>query len=259
LENIYFSSTLLWHESVEQVVRQAASDQLPGIEIWAPHVFIQESDPRIIRKTKPTEMQFTMHAPSWDLNITSIDYSVRIASVNSIIQSIELADKLNADSITIHPGYKSLANWTQTFYEELMQEALYWIYQRAGELGKRISLELMEERPKEIAVTPDVMNKLVQPFSDMYTTFDVAHITKPSDAPLFFNQMDRCDKIHISDNTAAQMHVPLGTGLIPEEVLQHFLQQNQKNVVEGMDTTSVSWNQNLSFIRQHLQAKERVI
>ncbi|SNZ14109.1 hypothetical protein SAMN05421503_2230 [Terribacillus aidingensis] len=79
MENIYFSSTLRWHEPAEQVVRQAASDQLPGIEIWAPHVFFHDSDPLVIRKTtEQAGMHFTMHAPSWDLNSTSFDRSVRL-------------------------------------------------------------------------------------------------------------------------------------------------------------------------------------
>ncbi|QXE02857.1 hypothetical protein [Terribacillus sp. DMT04] len=117
--NNCFSSTLCWLEPVEQVVRQDASDQLQGIEIWAQHVFFHDSNPLVIRKTKPGGTQFTMHASSWYLPITSIDCSIRTASVNSMILSIELAVKLNTNFIAIYSGYKSLAKYYSSIHQHL--------------------------------------------------------------------------------------------------------------------------------------------
>jgi hypothetical protein len=181
LENIYFSSTLLWHKPVEQVVCKAVCDQLPGAEFWAPNMLNHDSDPLITPIIKPAAIQFTMHAPScWNLNIILINCSV-------------------------------------------------------GQSKETVT----------------------QPCTNIYTSFNVALITKLFDAP--FCNHKGCVRIHISDNVAAPMQLPLRTAFIPERIDHHFPRQNQKIVVEALETNSISWVQNVSFGHQHLQIKERVI
>lgn len=96
--NLRIASTLAWAFPVEEVIRLVKELKFESIS-------------KQIRQVKEEiNMQLTMHAASWDLNLSSLNTGIRKQSVQEIIRSIELASQIGADNITFHPGKLTLAD-----------------------------------------------------------------------------------------------------------------------------------------------------
>ena len=249
---MHFASTLAWAYPADKVVLLAKQSGLTGLEIWADHVWFYETNPGKIREANQDDsLNLTMHAASWDLNICSLEKEIRESSVRQIQHSIKLADEIGADSITFHPGRLTLPQMKQELYEKLMMESIFALLETAKRYKKSLSMELMEVKSKEFVTSPNTMNRLISRFlPELKTTFDVAHISERNPqhalAPLI-----NVDKIHISDNSASQLHIPLGTGILDSKMLEEFLSiSHLPVVVEGFDASKSLnwWNQNLHYL-----------
>ncbi|MGG3641045.1 sugar phosphate isomerase/epimerase family protein [Bacillus gobiensis] len=260
---ILFSSTLAWSLPVEEIVPFAKASGIDGLEIWSEHVWHYRSDPQLIHKNNNFELNFTLHAPSWDLNIASLDQEIREASIARIFHSIELADRIGAGSITFHPGQATLPVLGTEYYEEILLESVDKIVQKAKQYGKTMSLELMEEKPKEFITSPAVLNHFIQScHTALRTTFDVAHIKSSQDPVAAFAETARVDKIHLSDNLNTRLHVPLGTGIIDRESIHYFLTQVPLPIViEGLDPSPSLdwWHINLYYVRKLFFPEEQEV
>ncbi|EOR22544.1 Sugar phosphate isomerases/epimerase [Niallia nealsonii AAU1] len=250
---MHFASTLAWAYPVDKVVQHAKQSELSGLEVWAEHVWFHGTNPKKIREANQDgSLNLTVHAASWDLNICSLEREIRESSVRQIQHSIKLADEIGADSITFHPGRLTLPQIKQEIYETLMKESIFTLMETAKQYKKSLSMELMEVKPKEFVTNPDTMNRLIADFlPELKTTFDVAHISE--DIPRrAFAQLLNVDKIHISDNSVSQLHVPLGTGILDSYVLEEFLSiSHLPVVVEGFDASESLnwWNHNLHYLK----------
>lgn len=250
---MHFASTLAWAYPVDKVVQLAKQSELSGLEVWADHVWFHSTDPDKIRKANQDDsINLTMHAASWDLNISSLEKEIRESSVRQIQHSIKLADEIGADSITFHPGRLTLSQMKQEIYETLMMESIFTLIETAKRYKKNLSIELMEIKPKEFVTSPNTLNRLISGFlPELKITFDVAHISE--DIPQrAFAQLINVDKIHISDNSASQLHIPLGTGILDSKMLEEFLAISYLPVVvEGFDASENLnwWNHNLRYLK----------
>ncbi|MEK4974673.1 sugar phosphate isomerase/epimerase family protein [Niallia sp. FSL R7-0648] len=250
---MHFASTLAWAYPVDQVVQLAKQSGLSGLEIWAEHVWFHGTDPNKIREAnRDQSINLTMHAASWDLNISSLEKEIREGSVKQIRNSIKLADEIGADSITFHPGRLTLPQIKQEIYEAFMMESIFTLIETAKRYKKTLSIELMEVKTKEFVTAPEIMNRLIASFlPELKTTFDVAHISEgtPQQA---FAQLINVDKVHVSDNSRAQLHVPLGMGILDRNMLNEFISINDLPVVvEGFDASESLnwWNHNLHYLK----------
>jgi len=250
---MHFASTLAWAYPVDEVVQIAKKNELSGLEVWAEQVWFHGTNPDKIRlANRDQSLNLTMHAASWDLNISSLEKEIRESSVRQIQHSIKLADEIGADSITFHPGRLTLPQIKQEIYETLMMESIFTLIETAKRYKKTLSIELMEVKAKEFVTRPDTMNRLIAGFiPELKTTFDVAHIS--GDAPQHvFAQLKNVDKIHISDNSKSQLHVPLGMGILNRNMLKEFFAISfLPVVVEGFDTSKSLnwWKHNLHYLK----------
>ena len=48
--------------------------------------------------------KYTVHSPILDINIASLNEAIRQTSINEIKKSMDLATKINADLVVVHPG-----------------------------------------------------------------------------------------------------------------------------------------------------------
>lgn len=262
--NIRFASTLAWAFPVEEVIRLAKELKFVGVEVWAEHVWKYESMPKRIRQVKEeTNMQLTMHAASWDLNLSSLNNGIRKQSVHEIIRSIELASQIGADNITFHPGKLTLADSDVSIHEELLFESMEELDRKARQEGLTLSLEMMEWKAKEFIIKPAAVKKVIVPFfPQIQTTFDVAHIPLHADIFSIWNEMPEVNKIHISDATNEILHLPLGDGDIGEEILNKFLTiENIPVIIEGFDASKdlMVLKKNVLYIKRNGNRLKEVV
>lgn len=251
---LYASSTLMWGKGIREIGQLANEFKLDGIELWAEQAwFCHMSTREIVQVSRHYGLGVTVHAASWDLNICSLNERTRRKSLEEIYRSIDFAAAIQATDVTIHPGRRTLSNeWTR-WHEEVLNQSLDQLEEVANDYGITLSIELMEEINKEFITTADALNRLIDHRSEaIQTTFDAAHISLDKDVHQVFTRLHRVNKIHLSDSTATQYHVPLGEGEIE---LKRFLEQIMKKdfitVLEGYDTS-----ENVSMLRKHLSYLE---
>lgn len=234
----YGSSTLLWGHSCEYIFDRFASAGLEGVELWAEQLWHEKWSAReVYENAKSHGLDLTLHAASWDLNISSLNKGIRKQSIKEIKNSLELAQMLNISNVTMHPGRLTLNDDWEQFHIEVLQESLDELEAFAIELGITISLELMEFVKKEFITSAPSLNNLVDHRSEfMMTTFDVAHSPLWLDPKKILKELHKVNKIHLSDSTNEKFHVPLGEGSIDIPPVMKLIEKFQVPIViEGYD------------------------
>lgn len=234
----YGASTLLWGSSFTHICERIRDVNLQGVELWAEqfwHHAFEVSD--VLEKSRNNNLDISLHAASWDLNISSLNDGIREQSIREIERSIELAYALNVESITIHPGRLTLNEEWKTWHMDCLQQSLDLLEKIAQRTGITLSIELMEFAKKEFVTSSNLLNELVDHRSKyVTTTFDVAHIPLTQSPLELLQQLHRVDKVHISDSTAKKFHVPLGEGAIDfMNVLPLIERLDVPLVIEGFD------------------------
>ena len=234
----YGASTLLWGSSFTRICERIRDANLQGVELWAEQFWHQAfvvSD--VLEKSRNNNLDISLHAASWDLNISSLNEGIREQSIREIERSIELAYALNVESITIHPGRLTLNEEWKTWHMDCLQQSLDRLEKIAQRAGITLSIELMEFAKKEFVTSPNLLNELVDHRSKyVTTTFDVAHIPLTQSPMELLQQLNRVDKVHISDSTAKKFHVPLGEGAIDIMNVMPLIERlDVPLVIEGFD------------------------
>ncbi|MFC3040866.1 sugar phosphate isomerase/epimerase family protein [Virgibacillus xinjiangensis] len=260
--SILFASTLAWSYPIRTVLDMAAEEQWDGVEIWSEHVWrFNEKPEDIHEKLKQLNLTATLHASSWDLNLCALNEGIRKQSVQEVRHSIDLAAQLGADNVTFHPGRLTLPDLAHSLHEDLLTASLEVITEYAMQKDIVVSMEIMEQKPKEFVTNAHVMNRIIEGFPPyLQTTFDVAHMPLDIDSRSVWEELNQVGKIHISDATEQTLHLPLGEGKIEKETLSYFLQNDCiPVVVEGLDQSKdLNWLQkNLQYIRENTPFLQR--
>ena len=247
---LYMSSTLCWSHHPSEAIRIAQENDFSGIEFWAEHIWRYDADPfNLSHEAKAASLELTVHASSWDLNITAFNKGMRAQSVVEIKKSIDLASDLDAKYMTFHPGMLTIPGKMLEAHFGMLLESVAELMDYAERKNVVLSMELMEEKEKEFITTPTAMNRFISTLGrDLKTTFDIAHVPLYENPCRYYEQLSAINSIHLSDSTATTYHVPLGEGCIDFRCILPIIREAQLPVVlEGMDDSK-----DLDFLQVHL-------
>ncbi|UFU00115.1 sugar phosphate isomerase/epimerase [Radiobacillus kanasensis] len=261
---LFVSSSLCWAYPPDDVIKLANQFHFDGVEIWAEHVWhYHTSIDSILQAKEDYDIELSLHAASWDLNLSAINEGIRMQSIYEIEKSMILAKEIGATNVTIHPGRYTLTNEWIDKHKEIFIHNLQILAEKADQLEVTLSLELMEPLKKEFITEPASMNQILEHLPEnVQTTFDVAHVPlskKPLD---YFHRMNRINKVHISDSTDQIYHVPLGTGSIDlHPILEELVYSDLPIVVEGFenDRSLAKLQQNLSYLNKKSLLRRKTI
>ncbi|MBM7839179.1 sugar phosphate isomerase/epimerase [Alkalihalobacillus xiaoxiensis] len=249
--NLYASSTLYWSKPIPDVLREIAKLGLTGVEIWAEQIDNHQTTIRDIQRIQAElALAYTVHAPSWDLNITSINQAIRERSLGEIERAFETAALLKAKSITVHPGQLSLTNQWLHWHREQQVKSTARLVDFSKQYGVGLTLELMERKPKETVTSPEAMNELLRALNYRFgVTFDVAHIALNEDVVQAYLRTENVEVVHLSDTSSSIYHIGLGEG---EQQLHPILQLLSKEtvpvVLEGMSASGGMLKRHLAYL-----------
>lgn len=255
MSEIYLGSTLLWNVSLEEIFSFIYSNGLDGVEMWAQHWFERGySIEEYQRLSALYPVKTVVHSCSWDLNPSSLNEGIRKASVGEIEKSIDLAVELNADEVTVHPGHATVAGNMEEYYPR-MHQSLQEILEYAKRKNIDISLEIMEEIPKEYATSVGAMKKITQEMEDEFCyTLDIAHCEGKKEIFTALEEGKHFSKFHISNRQGKHLHTPLPEGDYDFTELLPILEKYQLPfVVEGFDSSkefSVA-RKNVNFLKNY--------
>ncbi|SEI80333.1 Sugar phosphate isomerase/epimerase [Bhargavaea ginsengi] len=252
----YGSSTLLWGGTIRQIADKFTAAGLDGVELWTEQFRFSGFRINAVKEVlMDAGLGLTLHAPSWDLNICSLNEGIREQSLAEIERSVALVADLGAEDVTIHPGRITVnERWTE-WHLEKMQHSLDRLERIAIREGVPLSVEMMEDRDRELVTGPETMNRLVRHRSPFVTvTVDTAHVPFSRSPFIEMNALCRVGKLHVSDATANRFHVPLGKGKIDvKPAIRAAAERKIIRVIEGFDYLGESGmlKENVEYLKKN--------
>jgi sugar phosphate isomerase/epimerase len=211
---VLLSAPLLWAHPAEEILGVAHALGYDGVELWAYQLVVEDADPeRLAARARALGLGLTLHALSWDLNPTSRVEPIREASMDALRRSVDLARRLGASVLVMHPGHTTVPYDAGDAYWPGLVAAVAELADAAGpELT--VGVEHMEPRQAEYVVRPEDANRLVREVgrANVGTVLDVAHIPWGEDEVVFLGRLDRMVHVHLSDADESRLHLPLGQG-----------------------------------------------
>ena len=161
-------------------------------------------------------MTYSIHAPICDINIASVNDSVREASVDEMIRTMEHANKMGIKTITIHPGVHSMVLYdVKDRSEELSRRSLRTIEKGAEEYGVVAAIENMPSFGIMMGRNPEELLGLLEG-TDLRICFDIGHANTMGAIDECIEAFgERIANIHIHDNVGKNDdHMTIGEGNI---------------------------------------------
>ena len=253
-------STWFFQEySVPEALQIIGRCGFPAAEIWMEHVW-KSPEPvgRIRSLAERSNLTLSLHAASYDLNITSANPGIRTESMRQIEESIRTAAELGAEPVVVHAGRLSSSRGDMEEYWRLMKEALDYLDRAAAGSGTKVAIEAMEKRSKERFVTPaDIHRLMSRGWKHLGLTVDLAHIQTVMEHNRFFGRIEDewIFHVHLSDFSPEATHVPLGRGSMDIDHALQALRNHYQGIVvlegfvrgEGPRTIEA----NRDFLRDH--------
>lgn len=211
------TSTMFFRErSVTEALEAIARAGYATAEVWIEHVWWSGETPsEIARQARSLGLGLTVHAASYDLNITSSNRGIRQESLWQISLSITMAAEMEARVVVVHPGRLSSSRDRAADFWGPLLDATRQIDQWAAQHGVPVGLELMERRPKQFFITPeDGARLMAYPWANLRLTVDIAHLSTFGDPATLLERIEPAwiVHVHLSDSRPHQTHVPLGQG-----------------------------------------------
>ncbi len=232
------ASRLLWSYPLNDVIVIAERLRYEGVEVWAEH-YVRDRGKKTRLLFGKSSLAFTLHAFSFDVNITSMNRRIRRESMRQMLDSLSYAREIGAGSVVVHPGRASSTKDSPDEYWEMQIDSLSEIAQRAREIGVNVNMEIMEPRKKEMVTTPEMANNILKAISmeNFGITLDLAH-AQLTERPLeFIRGVKKISHVHLSDAKEGTPHALLGQGdLDVFEILQDLRERYDGMVIiEGWD------------------------
>jgi sugar phosphate isomerase/epimerase len=229
----------MWNAALPELFRCAHLLGVQGIELWAQQFESRGyCEEECLQLMDQYPVKTFVHSKTWDLNFASMNRCMREASIGEIKASIDLAAKLHATEITVHPPRESLCG-NLPFYRELAYQGLTEILSYARRRNVEVSLEVMEKIPKEMMTTLQQVQELTRDlYPDFSYTVDVAHCDDAAEVRDFLQELPRISKLHISNRRGSTYHTVLSDGDFSfPELLPSLQDSGLPMVVEGLDTS----------------------
>lgn len=212
---VLLSAPLLWAHPTTEILDVAHDLGYDGVELWVYQLRREESDPAALAaRIRELGLEVTVHALSWDLNLTSRVETIEAASMAALRQSVDLAAALGASLVVMHPGHTTAPQDDGETYWPALVTAVRTVADHAASFKMRVGVEHMEARQTEFVVLPEHANRLVEDVGrpNVGTVLDVAHIPWGQDEVEFIAQLDHIIHVHLSDADESHLHLPLGQG-----------------------------------------------
>jgi sugar phosphate isomerase/epimerase len=161
-------------------------------------------------------LDLVCHLPTF-VSTADLSPRVRAASREECMVAMEVASRLGAGRVVLHPSYfMGLGRHVPELSGQLAVECLEELLPRGRKLGLRVCLENMFSDAGWLSTAEDFA-PVLEAFPELNVALDMghAHIRGGSDCALGFLRRypDRIGHVHVSDNWGKRDdHLPLGVG-----------------------------------------------
>lgn len=210
------STLALFPMSLEEILDYLESIQVEYCELIKeyPYDFI---DPELINSY---DLKTSVHAPLSDINIASLNESLRKASVEEVKNSMDLASKIDASVVVVHPG--QMAFLARKFGQKATESSLNSLKEcskYADEMGIKMCVENMPDMEGLLCKDLNELNGIIQEIGASMT-LDVGHAHNIGYSVHEMLKYDNIGHIHLSDNDGSfDNHDAIGSESIDFKLL----------------------------------------
>ena len=185
----------------------------------AHYELIHQQMTELLRALDRSKMGLICHLPTF-VNTADLTDSLRKASLNEVLESLEVAAALSALKVVLHPSYiGGLSVFVMDRASGYALKSLEAIVEKADHLGLCLCLENMFPRICPL-VNPEDFVEVFDMFPKLKMTLDTGHAHidgRGGKKTLDFIERfkDRIGHIHANDNLGREdNHLPIGAGTI---------------------------------------------
>ena len=177
-------------------------------------------------------LKYSVHSPFMDVNIAALQDKSRLNSIDQIKDSIDLANRINAEAVVVHPGLATFL--AKKYFLDKVYERSNESIKELGEYGNDLGvLTTIENMPIFDAMIYHNIEDLHETLTslDMSMTLDIGHAKHAGYSPdaMYF---DSIKHVHIHDNFGDDdSHLALGEGSID---LNHIVNTLENKNYDGI-------------------------
>ncbi|WP_414469384.1 sugar phosphate isomerase/epimerase family protein [Methanobacterium sp. ACI-7] len=202
------STLALFPMPLDEIFEYLESIKVEYVEIMKEYPY-HKIDPELVNSYN---LKTSVHSPLSDINVASLNESVREASIKEIKESIDIASQINASVVVAHPGHAPFLS--RSFRDEIMQ-ICFKSLKECQEYAKDQDIELcIENMPDMEGMICNDLEELYELTSKIGTpmTLDVGHAHNMGLSIDEIFKYDSIGHIHLSDNDGSfDNHDALGT------------------------------------------------
>lgn len=220
-------------EPIDNILNKIESE-FDGWEILAEKYHGWNYREEVTDALSTSDLELQLHSPLNDINIASINPNIREASVKEIKKSIDLANMLDVEIVTVHPGlYSPLSRYTEDS-PKLAKESLRELNDYSNERSVTIALENLPSMWLSICDTAEEISDFLREV-DLEFCLDIGHAYTAGEVEKFLDLEPV--NVHLHDNRGENdLHLPLGEGEIDFQKIISELKDYEGNyVIEGRD------------------------
>lgn len=143
-------------ESIDYAVKSGCA----GIEIQTDYLPEDQGErDAVFACAKQCGLHVSLHGPSSDINISSLNRGIRRESVRQIKEAIDIAARYGLEKVTMHPGLLSSTRENVEDKWVVMLDSMAELASYAREAEVHLGVENMEKRKKELVFTLADLNR----------------------------------------------------------------------------------------------------
>jgi sugar phosphate isomerase/epimerase len=185
----------------------------------AHHKIIRQQKEKLLRALDVFGMELICHLPAF-VSTADLTESMREASLNEVLQALEVAADLQPLKVVLHPSFiLGLGVFVMDQARQYAFKSLEATVEKADELGLCLCIENMFPRSNAL-ITADDFIDIFERFPSLKMTLDTGHAnigSRGGKRALDFIKTfpDRIEHIHANDNLGKDdNHLPVGAGTI---------------------------------------------
>jgi sugar phosphate isomerase/epimerase len=180
--------------------------------------------------------KYFLHMPFTDLNLASLNSSIRRLTLKTLKKSLEYAYELEVKVAVIHPGFRGPIDY---FYpgeaERQNLNSILLLMGKAEDLGVSLSVENMTKGSRALLITVEDFEKFFSnpELENLKLTLDVGHAHTVGQLNLFLRKFKhKINHVHLHDNDGSgDLHLGLGDGTIKWRLITRELKTFNGNLI----------------------------
>ena len=160
-------------------------------------------------------LEYTLHCPLTDLNLSSFRERIRVASLDLVRDILEVASRIDSSILVLHPGYCVFEDDYNLALQSLIK-TLEELNRIQEEYSTRIAIENMPSYSMFMFREPS--REVLEHLEEIGITFDIGHAFLNRNIEDFLDRevIDKIVHLHIHDNCGElDEHLCIGKGKIP--------------------------------------------